>query len=80
MILAGITIVALTGSGIFEKTEIANKKTRYTSAKEIVNLKLMEIQIDCTEKKEIFNIYKIAEEMEKAKDITIRQYIQIKYN
>ncbi len=74
LILAGITIIQLTGSGLFGKTEITKKRTRYASAKEIVNLKLMEIQIDCVEKNEEYNIIKIAEGMELAEDITIEKY------
>ncbi len=74
LILAGISIVQLTGSGIFGKAEIANQKTRYATAKEIINLKLMEIELDCTEKNEKYNIVKIAEGMEEAKDITIEKY------
>ncbi|MCI8640863.1 MAG: hypothetical protein HFJ59_03200 [Clostridia bacterium] len=74
LILAGISIVQLTGSGIFGKAEIANQKTRYETAKEIVNLKLIEIELDCTEKNEKYNIVKIAEGMKEAKDITIEKY------
>ncbi len=74
LILAGITIVQLTRSGLFVKTEITNQKTRYASAKEIVNLKLMEIQVDCIEKNEVYNINRIAKEIELAEDITIEKY------
>ena len=74
LILAGITIIQFTGNGLFGKTEIAKQKTRYESAKEVVNLKLMEIQVDCMEKNEEYNIKKIAERMEEAEDITIEKY------
>ena len=74
LILAGITIVQLTGSGLFGKAETANQKTRYATAKETINLKLMEIQLDCTQKNEEYDIIKIAEGMEEAKDITIEKY------
>ena len=74
LILAGITITQLTGNGLFGKAEIAKQRTRYVTAKEIIDLKLMEIQIDCISKGEEYNIVKIAEEMEKAKDITIEKY------
>ena len=63
LILAGITIVGLKGNGLFGKTEIAKQKTRYAAAKETVNLKLMEIQVECTDKGEDYNIKKIAEGM-----------------
>ena len=74
LILAGITIIQITGNGLFGKTEIAKQKTRYVAAKETVNLKLMEIQVDCTEKDEKYNIKKIAEGMKLAEDITIEKY------
>lgn len=74
LILAGITIQQLTGSGLFKKTELANEKTRYASAKEIIDLKLMEIQLECAEKDEEYNIKKISEKMEEAKNITIEKY------
>ena len=74
LILAGITITQLTGSGLFEKTGVAKQKTRYVSAKEIIDLKLMEIQVDCEQKGEVYNIDKIAKEMEEARDITIEWF------
>ena len=74
LILAGITITQITGRGLFGKAEIAKQKTRYVTAKEIINLKLMEIQTDCISKAEEYNIVKIAEEMEKAENIIIEKY------
>ena len=74
LILAGITITQLTGSGIFGKAKIVKQRTRYETAKEIVNLKLMEIQVDCEEKEDDYTINKIAEGMKEAKDITIEKY------
>ena len=74
LILAGITIQQFTGSGLFRKAELSNEKTRYTSAKEIVDLKLMEIQLECVEKNEKYNIKIIAEKMKEADNITIEKY------
>ncbi len=74
LILAGITIMQLTGSGLFGKAGIARQNTRYSNAKEIVNMKLLEIQADCVEKGEEYNIIKIVEGMELAEDITIEKY------
>lgn len=74
LLLSGIAIVQLTGNGLFEKAKISKKMTRYVSAKEIVDLKLMDIQIDCTEKEEEYNIKKIAKEMELAENIKIEKY------
>ena len=74
LILAGITITQLTGSGLFGKAGLAKQKTRYVSAKEIIDLRLMEIQVDCEEKEEEYTINKIAEGMKETKDITIEKY------
>ena len=74
LILAGITISQLIGSGLFGKAEVAKQRTRYATAKEIIDLKLMEIQTDCISKGEEYNIVKIAEEMEKAENIEIEKY------
>ena len=74
LILAGITISQLTGNGLFGKAGLAKQKTRYVSAKEIIDLKLMEIQVDCEEKEDEYTIKKIAEGMKETKDITIEKY------
>lgn len=73
LILAGITIVQLTEE-VFGKAKLANQKIRYASAKETVNLKLKEIQVDCIENNEEYNIIKIAKGMEETDDITIEKY------
>ena len=65
LILAGITISQLTGSGIFEKVTVAKNKTEYASAKEIINLKLMEIQTTCIQENKEYTIQEIAKEMKK---------------
>lgn len=74
LILAGVAISSLTGNGLFGKTEIAKQKVRYSNAKETVEVKLMEIQIDCIGRSEKYNIIQVAEAMEKAEDITIEKY------
>ncbi len=74
LILAGITIVLLTENGLFGKTKIAKQKTRYEAAKEAVNLKLMEIQVNCEENDKVYNIKEIEEGMKLAEDITIERY------
>ncbi len=74
LILSGITIVQLTGNGLFGKAKLANQKTRYANAKEVVNLKLMEIQLDCEKNGQEYNIIKIAEGMKQAEEITIEKY------
>lgn len=74
LILARITIVHLTGNGLFEKSKLAEKRVKYTNAKEIINMKLMEIQLDCEEKRVEYNLVKIAEGMKQAEEITIEKY------
>ena len=74
LILAGITIVQLTETGLFGKAELANQKTRYATAKEVVDLKLLEIQTDCAMKNEDYTLIKIAKEMEDSKEITVQNY------
>ena len=74
LILAGITIMGLTESGLFKNAKIAKQKTRYAFAKEIIEIKLIEIQTDCISKSEEYNIVKIAEGMKLAEDITIEKY------
>lgn len=47
LIIAGIAITQLSENGIIGKAKLAKEKTEYTSAKEIIRLKLMEIHADC---------------------------------
>ena len=48
LILAGITISTLTGdNGLFARAQQAKRITRYESAKETINTKLMEIRTNC---------------------------------
>lgn len=47
LILAGITILQLTQNGLFGQSKLAKAKTEYTSAKEIIEIKLMEVETDC---------------------------------
>ena len=74
LILAGITILQLTQNGLFEKSKIAKTRTEYTSAKEIIELKLMEIQAECINKGNGYNLVEIAEGMKNADNIKIERY------
>lgn len=46
LILAGITIVQLTGSGLFEKAKLAKVYSREAEAEEKVNLEIIRVQIE----------------------------------
>lgn len=48
--------------------------TDYTSAKEIIRIKLMEIQVNCIDEEKEFSIVEIAKGMEEDKNITIEKY------
>lgn len=74
LILAGIAISSLTGSGLFNKSKEAKKISDYTSAKEMIELKLMEVQVDCTERKVEYTITEIANNIEEDTTITIEKY------
>ena len=71
VILAEISIASLTGSGIFAQTQLAKEKNKYTSAKEEIIIKLMEISI---EKQNVYTIVDIANNMKEADNITIEKY------
>lgn len=74
VILASITIIQLTGNGIFEKAKFAKERTEYTSAKEILDMKLLEIQTECIYEQKEFGLKEIVESIEQCNDITIEKY------
>lgn len=74
LILAGIAITQLSQNGIFGKSKLAKEITQYTSAKEILDMKLMEIQTDCVYEQKEFNIIEITNSIQKSNDITIEKY------
>lgn len=71
LILAGITISQLTGSGLFGKAKRAKIISEYTTAKEIIKLELMSIQTACIKEENNYNIIEIEKGMEKPNHITI---------
>ena len=73
LILSGITIVQLTLNGLFEKSKLAKIKTEYTSAKEIIEMKLMEVQTECVFKNKDYKIEEIAQNIVKDSKITIEK-------
>ena len=74
LILAGITISTLTGdNGLFARAQQAKRITRYESAKETINTKLMEIRTNCYANNVVYDIKEIFEEMKQADNITIEK-------
>ena len=75
LILAAISIAALTGeNGILTKSKIAQIRTEYTSAEEIIKLRRIAIQAESEVKGEKCTIQDIEEGMYKADNITIEKY------
>lgn len=73
MILVGITINSLTEDGLFGKTKTTKEKTEYSSAKEIIDLKISEVAIEYQGKYGINEIKKSIES-EAEKSITLEKY------
>ena len=75
LILAGVAIATLTGeNGLFARVKQAKIQTAYTNAKEILNLKLMDINAECISKGKVCTIENIYEGISKDSDINIVMY------
>ena len=75
LILAGVTLNMLMGeNGIFGKANISKERTNYASAKEIINIELMNIETKCYSEGIEYNIKEIAKEMKEVENITIEKY------
>ena len=75
LILAGVTLNMLMGeNGIFGKANISKERTNYASAKEIINIELMNIATKCYSEGIEYNIKEIAKEMKEVENITIEKY------
>ena len=74
LILAGISISALSHTKLFEKAKNAKSISRYSNAKETINLKLMEIETECSNNNIDYTIKEIAKEIKKSDNITIEKY------
>ena len=73
-ILAGISISALTQIGLLKNANKAKTLSRYSDAKETINLKLMEIETNCYSINKEYNIKEIATGMKDADNIMIEKY------
>lgn len=74
MILAGISIFALKNTGLFDKSNIAKEKTEYATAKETIEMEIMQISADCYGNNKDFNIQELAKQMKTANNIIIEKY------
>ena len=74
LILAGIAITQLTQNGLLGKAKVLKEISNYTSAKEIVELKLMEVQVECKKEEKDYTIVEIAKSMILDKGFTIEKY------
>ena len=72
IILAGVLInLTLGDNGLFTRSKLAKQKYEYASAKEIVEVKLVDIQAECMTEGKEYTLAKISEEMTLEKQITI---------
>mgnify|MGYP004566666735 CR=1 FL=1 len=70
LILAGITIGALTGNGLFDKAKTAREKSEKSQATETMNLKITNIQISSySEKQELPDLQYLADKLCEDNDI-----------
>lgn len=74
LILVGISIIQFTESGLLVRAKQAEERTRYMNAKEIITMKLMEIESDCIENNRDCTIEDIYVGMLEAQEITINKY------
>lgn len=74
ILVAVVLNLSLGERGIFNTAGDASIKTEYTAAKEIVELKLMDIQSDCIIREVEYNIVEISKSMKKDEQITIEKY------
>ena len=75
LILTGISIQAITNTGLFRKANNTKSLSRYSAAKETVNLKLMEIETNCYAINKEYNIKEISTGMKEADNIMIEKYL-----
>ena len=75
LILAGVVLNTVLGDeGIIRKSQIATQKTNYKSAKEIVQMKLLEIQAECVDENKDYTVKVIAEKMKDDEEILVEMY------
>lgn len=73
LILIGIVITQLTQNELFVRSELAKTRTEYTSAKEIIEIKLMEVQTECGLKNNEYTIEEITKNILEDSKITIEK-------
>lgn len=72
IILAGVAInLTLGENGLFRKTKFAEQKYEYSSAKEILELKLTDIHAECLANRIQYNIKEVSKKLELSSETTI---------
>lgn len=74
IILTGVIIVAINNTNILTRSKQAKNITRYETAKETINLKLMEIQTNCYSQQIEYNLLEIEKEIKVDEKITIEKF------
>lgn len=75
LLLAGVTISQLTNNNLITKAQVSSQKAEYASAKEILDIKLLDIKADSITKNTQYNINKIEEDINNLKsEFTIEMY------
>ena len=75
LLIAGISILSLTGNGIFKKSTLAVDENNKKSATEIINFKITECQIQSwTKKQEMPSLQELANNLYKDEDI---EYVEL---
>ena len=72
IILAGVAInLTLGNNGLFTRAQVAKQRYEYSTAKEILDIKLAEIQSECLSNDKEYNLEAIVEELKKDSEATI---------
>lgn len=74
LLLVGVTIVAIKNVNIINRSKQTKDITRYETAKETIDLKLMEIQTDCYSQNIEYNILEIEKEIKNDNKIEIEKF------
>ena len=74
LILAGVTIAQLSENGVFGKARKAKDLSEYKAAKEMVDLKLIEVKMDCIGNDKEYTIAEIAKNIKNDLKIEIELY------
>ena len=74
IVLAGVTVFSLQNTEILNKSKMAQEKTKYESAKEIIELKLIEVKADCYSQNITYDIDQVEKAIKDSNEITIEKF------